>query len=121
MAGKRVGPNEYESALMEDLRVQESAAVGIPHEVKGETVYCYVVLKAAASDLASLRSELFDRIANKMGKALAPDKIHFVCALPKTRSGKILRGLIRKIELNEPGDFSAVENSESLQAIRERF
>jgi len=118
VAGKRVGPNEYESALMEDARVQESAAVGIPHEIKGESVYCYVVLKKSDGDLSSIKKDLETCVIKKMGKALAPDKIYIVKALPKTRSGKILRALIRKVQLAESADFSAVENPDSLDSLR---
>jgi len=123
VAGKRVGPNEYESALMEDTRVQESAAVGIPHEIKGESVFCYVVLKNSVSNnsaasLDELKRELEATVVKKMGKALAPDKILIVKALPKTRSGKILRSLIRKVQLSENADFSAVENLDSLDNLR---
>jgi len=118
VAGKRVGPNEYESALMEDARVQESAAVGIPHEIKGESVYCYVVLKKLEANLSPIKKDLEAILIKKMGKALAPDKIFIVKALPKTRSGKILRSLIRKVQLAEPADFSAVENLDSLDNLR---
>ncbi|MBN8555799.1 MAG: AMP-binding protein [Deltaproteobacteria bacterium] len=120
IAGKRVGPNEFESFLMEDARVAEVAAIGLPHEIKGETVSCYVVLKNPEATLSyeKIREELLKLATQKMGKALAPEKIFFVDALPKTRSGKILRGLIRKLILNEKLDDSAVENPTSLEAIR---
>lgn len=118
IAGKRVGPNEFESALMEDSRVQESAAVGIPHEVKGETVYCYVVLKNPSMADEAVRADLLTRVSKKMGKALSPERIYFVSTLPKTRSGKILRGLIRKIVLKETFDSSAVENPQSIDAVQ---
>jgi acetyl-CoA synthetase len=118
VAGKRVGPNEFESALMDDQRVAESAAVGIPHEIKGMTVYCYVVLKDKPTDKEEVRAELQQRLVKKMGKALAAEKIYFVAALPKTRSGKILRGLIQKIAQGEKVDESAAENPASLDAVR---
>jgi acetyl-CoA synthetase len=116
IAGKRVGPNEFESALMEDSRVAEVAAVGLPHEIKGEAVYCFVVLKNPSQD-ASISESLLAIATQKMGKALAPEKICLIEALPKTRSGKILRGVIRKIALGEPADLSSVENLSSLNAI----
>jgi acetyl-CoA synthetase len=119
IAGKRVGPNEFESALMEDSRVAESAAVGIPHDIKGESVFCYVVLKRPTDFSEQTRGELLKHVSLKMGKALSPEKILFVDALPKTRSGKILRALIRKIHLHEKFDSAAVENLISLDAIRE--
>lgn len=119
IAGKRVGPNEFESALMQDPRVAESAAVGIPHDIKGECVYCFVVLKKPDQDKnEQTRLELKEILSRTMGKALAPDKILFVEALPKTRSGKILRGVIRRIILNESYDSSAAENPSALEAVK---
>ena len=119
VAGKRVGPNEYESALMEDLDVAESAAVGIPHEIKGECVYCFVVLKNPSLASPEKKASLQKRLQSKMGKALSAEKILFCGSLPKTRSGKILRSLIRKVSLKENYDSSAVENLDSLKAIQE--
>lgn len=118
IAGKRVGPNEFESALMEDPHIAEAAAVGIPHEIKGEAVHCFVVLKNTADKTDDLRKKLLDLTAAKMGKALAAEKVLFVDALPKTRSGKILRGIIRKIVVGEKFDDSSVEQPQTLDAIR---
>jgi acetyl-CoA synthetase len=117
IAGKRVGPNEFESALMQDLRVAEVAAVGFPHPIKGESVTCYVVLKEAFESNELIAKELLHLASQKMGKALAPEGIIFTKALPKTRSGKILRGLIRKVALGEACDLSSVENPASLEGI----
>ena len=123
IAGKRVGPNEYESSLMQNLLVAETAAVGLPHAVKGECVYAFVVLKNQNNQdetrLNSLRNELNQLIVKKMGKSLGADKILFVKSLPKTRSGKILRSLIRKIALQENFDSGAVENQSSISDIEE--
>lgn len=118
VAGKRVGPNEYESALMEDQRVLEVAAVGVPHEVKGEGVHCFVVLKNSADQSDQIISDLMDKISSKMGKALKPERIIFAPALPKTRSGKILRSIIRKISMGEDVDDSAVEDPRVLTQIK---
>lgn len=118
IAGKRVGPNEFESALMEHPLVAESAAVGIPHAVKGETVYCYVVLKDKSKASDDVRQELLNQVTQAMGKALSAEKILFVESLPKTRSGKILRGIIRKIALNETYDPSAADQPSALEAIK---
>ncbi len=118
VAGKRVGPNEYESALMENTRVAEVAAVGIPHEIKGESVHCFVVLKNVDQASDELKDQLKKMASDVMGKALAPEKIHFVNLLPKTRSGKILRGLIRKIVLQDSFDSSSVENLDSLEELK---
>jgi acetyl-CoA synthetase len=82
-------------------------------------IHCFVVLKPGREPADSLRSELIDRVALALGKSFAPDKIQFVEELPKTRSGKILRRLIRKVALDEdPGDLSSVENVAALAAIR---
>jgi len=118
VAGKRVGPNEFESALMEDPRVAESAAVGIPHEIKGESVCCFVVLKNEKDLNEETRKELKAHLTHQMGKALAPEKILFCQSLPKTRSGKILRSIVQKISLRQPYDSSAIENPQSIEAIQ---
>lgn len=119
VAGKRVGPNEYESVLMEQGLVAEVAAVGIPHKVKGESVHCFVVLKSEPHDREALREEFKKQVVDKMGKAFAPEAIWFVESLPKTRSGKILRGVIRKLRLEQSVDPDAAENPESFVDIRE--
>lgn len=119
VAGKRVGPNEYESVLMEDSQVAECAAVGLPHEIKGESVHCFVVLKTPTTSPEELQSKLHERIHRRMGKALSAENIYFVPALPKTRSGKILRSLIRKLRLGEEVSSDAAENPQSFDAIRE--
>jgi acetyl-CoA synthetase len=119
VAGKRLGPAEVESILAEHGAVAESAAVGVPDALKGEVIHCFVVLKPGREPADSLRSELVDRVALALGKSFAPDKIQFVEELPKTRSGKILRRLIRKVAIDEdPGDLSSVENLAALEAIR---
>jgi acetyl-CoA synthetase len=125
ISGKRVGPNEYESALMQNSFVAESAAVGLPHPIKGECVHAFVVLKNPRDEtensesLEALRTDLNALIVKKMGKSLAAEKIIFVKSLPKTRSGKILRSLIRKIVLHEKFDSDAVENQNSISAMEE--
>jgi acetyl-CoA synthetase len=118
IAGKRVGPNEFESGLMEDSRVAEAAAIGVPDTIKGESVYCFVVLKNETNEKEVIRLALQKKLSDKMGKAFAPEKILFSSALPKTRSGKILRGLIRKITLQETYDSSAVDNETAIEAIK---
>jgi acetyl-CoA synthetase len=119
IAGKRVGPVEYEAALMSDTRVAEAAAVGVPDPVKGESCVCFVVLKPGHEFSDELRAELLIKAQNTLGKSLAPKAILFCASLPKTRSAKILRGLIRSIHLKkEVSDLSSVENPESIEAIR---
>lgn len=120
IAGKRVGPVEFEAALLQHEAVSEVAAVGVPDAIKGENCVCYVVLKPGHTGDESLRKALHQVAINALGKSLAPSKVFFVTLLPKTRSAKILRGTIRKIYLNEPlGDIASVENPDALEAIRQ--
>ncbi len=119
VAGKRLGPAEVESILAEHPAVVESAAVGLPHALKGEVIACYAVLRDSRRSLDSLRAELRERVALALGKAFAPEQIRFVDELPKTRSGKILRRLVRTIALDQTaGDLSSLENPPAIDAIR---
>jgi acetyl-CoA synthetase len=119
IAGKRVGPAEFESALLEHQAVIEAAAVGVPHELKGETVWCYAVLKPQFDPSEGLRQALFETVTDIMGKAFKPGKIQFVNTLPKTRSAKIVRRAVRAAALGEDlGDLSSLENPQALDDIR---
>lgn len=118
IAGKRVGPAEIESILVSHPAVTESAAIGVPHELKGEVVWCYAVLKPNVQPSDQLRKELRERVAEALGKPFAPDQIKFVKELPKTRNAKILRRAIRAKALNqEVGDLSNLENPKALEEI----
>ncbi|MBI2930103.1 MAG: AMP-binding protein [Planctomycetes bacterium] len=118
VAGKRVGPAEVEGALFEHAAVAEAAAIGVPHELKGETVVCFVVLKPGREPSEALREELKEQVVKHLGKTLKPDVLKFVKMLPKTRSAKIVRGAIRRKYLGEtPGDLSSVENPDALEEI----
>ena len=118
VAGKRLGPAEVESVLVEHPAVAEAAAVGIPNELKGETVACFVVLRPGAEADPALADELADRVATALGKPLRPSSVHVVADLPRTRNAKILRRLVRSVYLGqEPGDTSALENPGALEAI----
>jgi acetyl-CoA synthetase len=119
VAGKRVGPAEVESAVVHHPAVAESAAVGIPHEVKGETIWCFVVTKPGAATDDSLAGELKHVVAAHLGKAFMPARIVFVDELPRTRSAKILRRAIRATVIGEdPGDLSSLENPTAIDKIR---
>jgi acetyl-CoA synthetase len=119
VAGKRLGPAEVESILAEHGAVAESAAIGVPDPLKGEVIHCYAVLKHDREPTEALRAELRDRVAHALGKSFAPDRVRFTAELPKTRSGKILRRLIRKLAVGEDtGDLSSLENLTALEAIR---
>ncbi|MBI5745473.1 MAG: acetate--CoA ligase [Nitrospirae bacterium] len=118
IAGKRVGPAEIESSLMEHPAVSEAAAIGIPHEIKGEAIICFVVVKSGIESTDQLKEELKAKVGASLGKSLKPEDIKFVRALPKTRSAKIVRGAIRKKYLGqEVGDLSSVENPDAIEEI----
>ena len=115
IAGKRIGPAEIESAAVAHPAVIEAAAVGVPHEVKGEVAWVFCVLAPGRSATAQ---EVTDLVSADLGKAFAPDRVVFVPALPKTRSAKIVRRAVRATALGtDPGDLSSVENPEALEAI----
>ena len=115
IAGKRIGPAELESAALNDPTVAEAAAIGIPHEVKGEVPWLFVVAKPGETiDEASVAAA----VAAELGKAFGPARVVVVSALPKTRSAKIVRRAVRATALGEdPGDLSTLENPESLEEI----
>jgi acetyl-CoA synthetase len=116
VAGKRIGPAEVESALASHASVAESAAVGVPHEVKGEAIWCFVVLKPGAQATAD---ELAGVVATRLGGSFRPSRVVFVDELPRTRSAKIVRRAIRAVATGvDPGDLSSLENPGSLDAIR---
>ncbi len=134
VAGKRVGPAEVESLLVAHPFVTEAAVIGVPDEVKGTAMVAFVVTnheyrisnvepgpsEHSKFDIrnSELESELRSLVAKDMGKPLAPSKIHFVSALPKTRNAKVMRRVIRSAYLGEdPGDLSALENPQAVKEI----
>ena len=118
IAGKRIGPAEIESAVVAHPAVAEAAAVGIPHEVKGEVAWVFCVLVPGTDASDALADELRSLVAGELGKAFAPDRVVFVSALPKTRSAKIVRRAVRATALgSDPGDMSSLENPEALDEI----
>jgi acetyl-CoA synthetase len=120
IAGKRLGPAEVESALVDHPAVAESAAVGVPHEVKGEAIWCFVVTVPGTEPTDALVDELKAIVADHLGKSFRPSRILFVDELPKTRSAKILRRALRATALGEdPGDLSSLENPSALEKVRE--
>lgn len=119
IAGKRIGPSEFESALMAHPAVSEAAAIGVPDKLKGENVVCFVVLTPEAQPGDTLTAELQKAITDQMGKSLQPKEIRVVPALPKTRSGKIVRGAIRQVYLGEQvKDTSSIENPDVLKNFK---
>jgi acetyl-CoA synthetase len=118
IAGKRIGPAEIESAVVAHPSVSEAAAVGVPHEVKGEVAWVFCVLKPGQDPGEGLASEVADCAARELGKAFKPERVVFVSALPKTRSAKIVRRAVRAALLGQdPGDLSSVENPEALDEV----
>jgi acetyl-CoA synthetase len=119
IAGRRVGPGEIESALIAHPAVSEAAAVGIPDELKGTEVICFVVLHAGHAADEALRAALVQTVVDALGKVDRPKAVYFVDDLPKTRSAKILRRTIGRRHLGEKdlGDLSSLANPEALEAI----
>lgn len=119
IAGRRVGPGEIEAALIDHDAVSEAAAIGVPDELKGTEVVCFVVLHKQFKPSEELRKELVQTVVNALGKVDRPKAVLFAEDLPKTRSAKILRRLIQKKYLGEEdmGDLSSVANPEALEAI----
>jgi len=119
VAGKRIGPAEIEGAINNHYAVSESACIGIPHELKGEEIACFVVLKKGYEDYKKIENEIREKVIKDIGKAFEPSKIYFVKDLPKTRSGKIMRRIIRNVVLNkELGEISVLENPDSIEEIK---
>ncbi|MDG0964480.1 MAG: acetate--CoA ligase [Opitutales bacterium] len=111
VSGHRMGTAEVESALVAHKDVAESAVVGFPHEVKGEGIYAFVTLNSGIEYTEELRAELKKQVRTVIGPIATPDQIHWAPALPKTRSGKIMRRVLRKIATNETdqiGDVSTL-------------
>jgi acetyl-CoA synthetase len=118
VAGKRLGPAEVESVLVGHPSVAESAAIGVPDELKGEALVCFVILRPNRVASDQLAVELQDLVANALGKPLRPKAIHFVGDLPRTRNAKILRRVVKSVYTGmDPGDLSSLENPSALAAI----
>ena len=120
VAGKRVGPAEVESAAVAHPSVLEAAAVGVPHEIKGEGIVVFCVLRPNATPSDALAREVQDKVAELLGKPLRPESVRFVTQLPKTRNAKVLRRVIRGAFLGKDdlGDLSSLENPAAVEEIR---
>jgi acetyl-CoA synthetase len=105
VSGHRIGTAEVESALVAHVKVAEAAVVGFPHDVKGQGIYAYVTLKTGEEPSDDLRRELIAWVRREIGPIASPDAIQWAPGLPKTRSGKIMRRILRKIAANETGDL----------------
>src|SRR5712691_11910215 len=120
VAGKRVGPAEVESAATAHAAVLEAAAIGVPHELKGEAIVVFVVLRSGHEESDATAREIAETIVARLGRPLRPEAVRFVADLPKTRNAKILRRVIRGayLGLADLGDLSALENPAAVEAIR---
>ena len=120
VSGHRMGTAEVESALVAHKYVAESAVVGFPHEVKGEGIYAYVTLNAGIEYTEELRGELKHQVRSVIGPIATPDVIHWAPSLPKTRSGKIMRRVLRKIatdETDQIGDVSTLADPSVVESL----
>ena len=111
VSGHRMGTAEVESALVAHEQVSEAAVVGYPHDIKGQGIYCYVTLMAGEKPTEELRKELRDWVRKEIGPIASPDLVQWAPGLPKTRSGKIMRRILRKIaedDFNSLGDTSTL-------------
>ena len=120
VAGKRLGPAEVEAALNAAPEVLESAAVGVPDDVKGQAVVAFVRLGDGVAEAEDLRESLVGRVTDALGKALRPKAVYFVDALPKTRNAKVMRRVIRAAHLGgDLGNVTALEDEAAVEAIRQ--
>lgn len=120
VSGHRLGTAEIESALVAHKAVSEAAVVGFPHEIKGQGIYCFVILNTGVTGSPELEKELVAEIRREIGPIATPDAIHFVDGLPKTRSGKIMRRILRKViegKENEIGDTSTLADPSVVDRI----
>ncbi|MEP3244264.1 MAG: AMP-binding protein [Sneathiella sp.] len=120
VAGKRVGPPEIEGALMENEATADAAAIAVPDDIKGVAVVCVCVLKETFDATTDLTAHLNTAVAERVGKPFVPRQILYTSALPKTRSMKTMRRVIRALYLNEdPGDLSSLANPEAIDALKQ--
>ncbi|TAN40968.1 MAG: acetate--CoA ligase [Nitrospirae bacterium] len=125
ISGHRLGTAEVESALVSHAKVAEAAVVGYPHDIKGEGIYVYVTLNAGIEPSDALKKELIGHVRTVIGPIATPDKLQFAPGLPKTRSGKIMRRILRKIahnQVDELGDTSTLADPSVVDSlVKERL
>ena len=122
MSGHNLGTAEIESAFVAHQRVAEAAVVGYPHDIKGNGLYCYVTLNSGEQPSGDLERELKLWVRKQIGPIATPDVIQFAPALPKTRSGKIMRRILRKIAANqheELGDTTTLADPSVVESLIE--
>ena len=122
VSGHRFGTAEIESALVSHESAAEAAVVGFPHDIKGQGIYCFVTLKQGFEPSAALKKTLIGHVRKEISPVATPDKIQFANSLPKTRSGKTMRRILRKIadgEIDMIGDTSTLADSSAVKALIE--
>jgi acetyl-CoA synthetase len=120
VSGHRLGTAEIESALIEHPQIAEAAVVGMPHDIKGQGIYAYVILNQGASASPEMLEEAKETVRRSIGRFAAPDVIHITKGLPKTRSGKVMRRILRKIaggEYTGLGDTSTLADPSVVDAL----
>ncbi|MEO9276521.1 MAG: acetate--CoA ligase [Nitrososphaera sp.] len=122
IAGHRLGTAELESGFVSHKSVAEAAVCGIPHQIKGEVILAFIVLKEGVEPSSELKEELTNHIRKTIGSIATPDRMYFVSKLPKTRSGKIMRRLLKAVSTNEKiGDVSTLEDEATVDEIKFAF
>ncbi|MDX1975639.1 MAG: acetate--CoA ligase [Rickettsiales bacterium] len=122
VSGHRIGTAEVENALVGHDHVTEAAVVGYPHDIKGQGIYCYVTLAVGVAASAEIEKDLKQWVRKEIGPIATPDILHFTPALPKTRSGKIMRRILRKIaegDTSNLGDISTLTNPEIVEELKQ--
>ena len=122
VSGHRIGTAEVENAINEHPKVIESAVVGYPHDIKGQGIYAYVITDGEITDVGQFKKEVHEVVTKVIGPMAKPDKIQIVAGLPKTRSGKIMRRILRKVAAGETdsiGDVSTLLNPEVVDALKD--
>jgi acetyl-CoA synthetase len=122
IAGHRIGTMEIESALVSHPAVSEAATIGKPHEVKGETISIFAILKQGYKPSEELKQELKRHVREVIGPVATPEEIYFVHSLPKTRSGKIMRRVLKAVLMDMPiGDLSTLEDEASVEEVKKAY
>jgi acetyl-CoA synthetase len=122
VAGHRLGTAEIESAIVEHPAVTEAAVASKPHEIKGEAIVIFAVLKEGVTASKELEKELTNHIRSTVGPLATPENIYFVSKLPKTRSGKIMRRVLKALVAGQSiGDISTLEDQASVEEAKQAF
>jgi len=122
IAGHRLGTMELESAVVSHPAIAEAAVIGKPHEIKGETIVVFAILKEGYSPSDELKKELTQHLRKTVGPVATPEEIYFVSKLPKTRSGKIMRRVLKALASGQPvGDTTTLEDEASIEEIRHAY